>query len=62
MDKIAMYKRGYDEGFRHKEKLSASMLENNVKQYMDGYAKGLEDKEFCDTYSDEAMGVEGYGP
>lgn len=55
----SMYQRGYDDGFRRKEKLSASMLEGNVKDYMNGYAKGIEDKDFCDTYSDEALGVNG---
>lgn len=57
--KKSMYQRGYDDGFRRKEKLSASMLENNVKEYNNGYAKGLEDKDFCDAYSDEAMGIFG---
>lgn len=54
-----MYDRGYHDGFRRNEKASASMLEGNVADYMKGYAKGIEDKDFCDACSDEALGVDG---
>jgi len=53
----SMYQRGYDDGYRGKEKLSASMLEFGVQDYMKGYEKGKADKEFSDAYSDEAFGI-----
>ena len=57
--KKSMYQRGYDDGFREKPQLSASMLEGGIREYVKGYQKGKEDKEFCDTYSDEAFGIFG---
>lgn len=52
-----IYKLGYDDGFQRNEKQHPLNI-----RYMAGYEEGTKDKDFCDAYSDEAMGVEGYGP
>lgn len=52
-----MYNLGYNDGFRRNEQQHPLNI-----RYADGYAEGTKDKDFCDSYSDEAMGVEGYGP
>lgn len=56
------YQDGYNDGFRLKPANPCQFNKYLNQKYMQGYNKGKEDKQFCEDYSDEALGVEGYGP
>lgn len=55
------YEDGYKDGWSRKPANPCSLSEYLDKKYMHGYNKGVEDREFCDYYSDEALGVDRHG-
>lgn len=54
------YNQGYYDGFRYKEWRHHHADMAAYLAYAEGYLKGKEDKDLCEAYSDEAMGVAGY--
>ena len=52
------YEDGYKDGFRRKPANPCTFSEYLNRKYMEGFNKGVEDRKFCDDWSDEALGVQ----
>jgi hypothetical protein len=50
---------GYSDGYRLKPMAIKHESMPAYNDYSEGYSKGKSDKEFVDTYSDEAFGIYG---